>query len=501
MLKDGTNQAKGNFSTALGYNTIAKGDFSHAEGEGEILQFTVSSVEEVGTGTTFFHVQESTEGLQHGDILYYISGGNETLAHINRISGNTIIVTQRFSPTPIKGDILTVVRGLAYGRNSHSQNAKTVAFGDNSHAEGFLTSVRGFAAHGEGVKTKSDAWASHAEGQETESKGEASHSEGKNTKSNGEASHAEGLGTTAESIASHAEGYGSNSIGYFSHAEGFTTTSKSLASHAEGYMTQTGEYANASHAEGYMTQTTNVFEHAQGRCNLSHQVIPKDLSNPTQEEMGKGTLYSVGIGMPTTEDDPTSAIRMNAHEIMQDGKCFIYGIGGYDGTNPTTAKSVQEVINELVNNASGGGPDWIVKFYTQDDTIIEPIKIDLNDGTWTFTYEDDDEVPTFIKRIQDVPGEDLYIFSNHYNLNDSYIKGPVYKVDNPSSISIFPTDDINITYNYDQNTNEIVIKIRDYTYGGGNIKNVVNDCLYYAISNGINEVYNKNIIKATKANM
>lgn len=115
---------------------------------------------------------------------------------------------------------------------------------------------------------------------------------------------------------SFAHGYGCKALSSQAHAEGFKTEAKG---------------AN-SHSEGYKTITLNESEHAQGRLNKSN----------TGDKPSEKTLYSLGIG--TLEQD-----RKNAHEIMQDGKHYIHGIGGYDGTNPITAKSVQEVINELIN--------------------------------------------------------------------------------------------------------------------------------------------------------
>lgn len=52
---------------------------------------------------------------------------------------------------------------------------------------------------------------------------------------------------------------------------------------------------------------------------------------------------SIGIG----ESDGS---RKNTHEIHKDGKHYIYGIGGYDGTNSQTAgvKTLQEVINSEI---------------------------------------------------------------------------------------------------------------------------------------------------------
>lgn len=96
-------------------------------------------------------------------------------------------------------------------------------------------------------------------------------------------------------------------------------------SHAEGYHTKADGYA--AHAEGTDTITFNQGEHTEGRYNLSIE---------------DKTIHTVGIGVTT---------RRNAHEIHLDGKHYVYGIGGYDGTNSQTEgiKTVQEVVEEATN--------------------------------------------------------------------------------------------------------------------------------------------------------
>ena len=95
---------------------------------------------------------------------------------------------------------------------------------------------------------------------------------------------------------------------------------------------------DCAHAEGSWTVANNEAEHAEGAYNKS---------NTGGSDSGK-TLHSVGIG---TADNS----RKNAHEIMRNGDHYVYGIGGYDGTNPGTAKTLQEVVNE------GGSPDAVLK--------------------------------------------------------------------------------------------------------------------------------------------
>lgn len=135
---------------------------------------------------------------------------------------------------------------------------------------------------------------------------------------------AEGTFNTASGDGSHAEGIGNTASGHSSHAEGGDNTAS----------------GDLSHAEGVGNTAQNESEHAQGRYNASHKA-----SNTFPS--GGNTLSSIGFG--TASDD-----RKNAVETMQDGKTFIYGLGGYDGTNPTAAgvKDLATAIDEKAPLAS-----------------------------------------------------------------------------------------------------------------------------------------------------
>ena len=113
------------------------------------------------------------------------------------------------------------------------------------------------------------------------------------------------------------------------HIEGSNCLALQNHTHAEGDRCVSGGYA--SHSQGQGTETTNGAEHAEGSFNKS---------NPN-------TRHSVGIG--TSESD-----RKNAHEIMRNGDMYVYGVGGYDGTNAgeSDVMSLQQIllkINELVD--------------------------------------------------------------------------------------------------------------------------------------------------------
>lgn len=111
--------------------------------------------------------------------------------------------------------------------------------------------------------------------------------------------------------------------GKFSHSEGDITKSHGLASHSEGRRCESN--GEGSHAEGISTLTTNDGEHAEGTFNVSHR--------------GK-TIHSVGIG--------SEAKRRNAMEIMNDGHVFIHHIGDYDGIDCEQAKSLQEILSDIL---------------------------------------------------------------------------------------------------------------------------------------------------------
>lgn len=146
-----------------------------------------------------------------------------------------------------------------------------------------------------------------------------------------------------------AEGYEVTASGTTSHAEGDSTAAFGSSAHAEGLLSTA--WGPNSHAEGYDTQTQNSGEHAQGRCNLSH----------TGANAADQTLSSIGFGGGNRD-------RKNAVETMKDGKTFIYGLGGYDGTNPTNGvKDLVAAIEGRLDNAglhNNGGTLRAVSFDT-----------------------------------------------------------------------------------------------------------------------------------------
>ncbi len=107
-------------------------------------------------------------------------------------------------------------------------------------------------------------------------------------------------------------------------AEGHLTVASGSSSHSEGNSTESaGKY---SHAEGLGTKAVGVASHAQGQYNVGND----------------DTLDEVGMGTSDTD-------RKNAEETKTDGKKYLVGVGGYDGTNAGAdgVESVQEVIEGM----------------------------------------------------------------------------------------------------------------------------------------------------------
>lgn len=197
---------------------------------------------------------------------------------------------------PLKGIKLTPICHYANGQHSHAEGHMTRADGENSHAEGLHTSAKGYCAHAEGYNTDAYSFYSHAEGCGTQAKDWYTH--------------AEGAYTIADGCTSHAEGRWSHARGHYSHAEGHET-------HADG---------DASHTEGFGTIAKNKAEHAEGAFNISHQ--------------GK-TIHSVGIGKSPSD-------LKNALEMLRNGDLYLIGVGGFDGVKIEDAKTIQSVINNLI---------------------------------------------------------------------------------------------------------------------------------------------------------
>ena len=175
-----------------------------------------------------------------------------------------------------------------------------------------------------------------------------------------------GSQSTATGSYATAEGFANRASGNYSHAEGVGNIisidgtsnpdwNMGIAAHLEGSgNTAAGNY---SHVEGANTLANNIVEHAEGQYNKSnmHSTTFGDSLN---------TLRSVGIG---TNDNA----RKNAEEIMQNGDQYVIGIGGYDGTNPSTADSLQDVIEGKITAPASATANQVLTYDTTNGWVAK----------------------------------------------------------------------------------------------------------------------------------
>ena len=273
---------------------------------------------------------------------------------------------------------------IASGKSAHTEGERTVGSNYNSHAEGWYSEASGDTSHAEGNRTEASGKNSHSSGHHSVSSGENSYSEGEGVVSSGKNSHAEGgfyagaglihltgdAGATTYSVDNIPEeiivgktvictGIGDSNISKkivsidseaktinceetFSSDQALSSNPASIylssatgsASHAEG-----GGFAigDASHSEGIGTVARNDAEHAEGLYNKSVE----------SEDASIATIHTVGIGSSLSD-------RKNAHEVKKNGDTYIMGIGGYDGTNADeeTTKSLQSVLSSNIDFGS-----------------------------------------------------------------------------------------------------------------------------------------------------
>ena len=271
------------------------------------------------------------------------------------------------------GNTTTGTRAVAIGSNNtvsgtdgFAAGADNVVSGNDAMALGDEDTASGNSSVAEGHHTTASAAYAHSEGNTTQARGESSHAEGQGTIASGIKSHAEGNGASALGAASHAEGSLTEASGGDAHAEGETTTASGDASHAEGNnTTASGDY---SHSEGEGTSATGIASHAQGKYNLS--------SNDSVDEVGIGTSF---------------VDRKNAEETKNDGRKFIIGIGGYDGTNASggTAKTLQQVITEIGANIDVVSEKANVALFINVNRMFRTSNAMTLDGALSLLYDND----------------------------------------------------------------------------------------------------------------
>ena len=277
------------------------------------------------------------------------------------------------------------------GKNSVIlKGGENEASGRYASACGYRTRATGPGATTEGSDTEASGFASHSEGVGTYSRGYGSHSEGIGTKSgtngyyisavdyaqnklyltgtyNGimpatssfnnyiesiEIPYIVGdeviiIGNDATSIKAHIESVEGNTIIVDKlHDLGQTSSVKYYmycVYSADLYLYGESELGFGAHAEGGWTKSMGPCSHTSGLHTEARNIAEAAFGkfNRSNEE----TLHSVGIGH--SEED-----RRNASETTQDGRHYILGVGGFDGTNRESSTDLANEIDRIFKNLS-----------------------------------------------------------------------------------------------------------------------------------------------------
>lgn len=297
--------ASGNVSHSEGSLTVASGDFSHTEGVRSVASNSCAHAEGSDTFASGFR--------SHAGGIYSTANGANSFAHGCRVYCNS-------------------VDGFALGCDSVSvdNNQPSYAFGTNWILRLFLNGDANSTVYtferkpDDALGFSNDQFARILKQSyirlDSNSLSvriiDASFEDDVFTIVTEKTLSAENPLVLAQASTAGTIAYGKGSIAHRSHAIG----DGSIAM-ARGCITK----GTASVAIGNLLYTNNSYESAFGQFNKSNS----------------GTRHSIGIG--TAEDN-----RKNAFEITSNGLIFVYGVNGYDGTNPNTSASGNSIQASLM---------------------------------------------------------------------------------------------------------------------------------------------------------
>jgi hypothetical protein len=385
------NDAIANYALSFGYNTIASGVKSHAEGGSTVAGGQHSHTEGYLTSSSFFYQWDpSTEGYGYftSSNQLIITGYNYTNEFIGDtdaivINSNDDVFKLRITGTTTYSQLTPGISGTTisfsggdYYIDQVLRVASTTTVGDFSHAEGYQTYAGGLYSHTEGVGSQALGESSHAEGTNTFATGNTSHAEGGYTVAGGIGSHSEGVGTQALGDYSHAEGSFTIATGDYSHAEGDTTQSIGRWSYAGGrYTTSSGE-ASFVHGSGStaLGKGTVVFgSNITGTTDYTAyfergRFVGSGTSSPILVVSGSvGELLSVN---DTLTADIFNVVDSNSNPILQvySGNVVTMGYVTYPSYNTSTGITVSAGLTNIISVPTG---------YT-NNTIIDSVFIDYS---------------------------------------------------------------------------------------------------------------------------
>ena len=292
--------ALANASHAEGRNTTAKGDYSHAEGNSTYASEFASHAEgnqAKATGTNSHAEGQGNTGAL-GTVSNKVSDTQYTLSKITATIldqpftlqvGDIVNCSSNYAKvTAINDNTITIDKNIEAKIDDTINLVKGVSYGKSSHSEGYLTAATENYAHSEGDQTSAYGIASHAEGQNTIAYGNGTHAEGISSWTLADGAHTEGGETTATGNYSHVEGYRTFASGMASHAEGKSTTAAlssviTVSTEGSNYLYELGSLTTTVSDKMYTLQVGNVVNYG---TNYAKVTAITDSSITTDKDLG-----------------------------------------------------------------------------------------------------------------------------------------------------------------------------------------------------------------------
>ena len=360
-----TGSAAGWGAVAIGANSGASGNWSHAEGNAAIAGGNYSHAEGIETRTSGpgSHAEGyrtvASNNYEHAQGMFNHSSANQIFSvgageRIEDLANQVVTENSRnaISVLAVPNSDTQVVTASFFVQNIGGYDGTNPIPGTNDLATVInnLPSSGGSSEtlwkKGTGTDSIVQKLSGDNEADMSTATGTGSIATGKKTTASGDSSHAEGISTTASGLGSHAEGALTNASSNYSHAEGFMVGASGNYSHAEGY--RTSARGEASHAEGYFAVASNDYEHAQGRYNHNSE----------------NQIFSIGTGNSSEDRRNAVSVLEVSNNNSYTSSFFVQNVGGYDGTNPIPGTN--DLATVISNLPSGG----------------------TSSETWTFTLED-----------------------------------------------------------------------------------------------------------------
>ena len=272
---------------------------------------------------------------------------------------------------------------IASGDCSHAEGHETIASDSCSHAEGSYTIASGFCSHAEGSNTTASGDYSHAEGYETTASGDHSHAEGYETTASGVYSHAEGMWNNPEKLNS-VYGFDVSTVNTsptldtvtisknftFDESTGkFTLCSPTLQVNKDNLLL----YINYAMIHGENCETADKVYVIKGKSTNASYLYATVCYTASESSTKKGYIHSVGNGL-------SNQFLSNAHTIDYFGVGWFQGglqVGGEAQDNGARNVLLEGDAIPVPKNAVAGdlltydGTSWVK--ISRTDLITEII--------------------------------------------------------------------------------------------------------------------------------